>query len=206
MPEDPIELVDVEVLGGEPTREREMRDRGRRTLRRLLDAGLRVVEERGYDEFRVDDVVDRAGHSHGTFYLYFRDREDLLRSLVRLVGIQLQPVGELLRGVPNATALSDWIVTLVGELDRHAEVLRAARALGGDEAVAGLVEPLARWFARLPGAAAPQLSARLLVWHVERAAVRDEIVDHDVLAAAVLRSVGSPSGPAPRADTELRPV
>jgi AcrR family transcriptional regulator len=60
---------------------RELRARGQRTMRRLLDAGARVFAERGYHAARVDDVVKAARTSHGTFYLYFANKEDLFRAL-----------------------------------------------------------------------------------------------------------------------------
>jgi AcrR family transcriptional regulator len=67
--------------GGAPASRRELRDQGRRTMRRLLDAGLRVFGRRGYHAARVDDIVRAARTSHGTFYLYFANKEDLLRAL-----------------------------------------------------------------------------------------------------------------------------
>src|SRR5207302_7135883 len=60
---------------------REMRAQGRKTMRRLLDAGMRVFADRGYHAARVDDIVRAARTSHGTFYLYFASKEDLLRAL-----------------------------------------------------------------------------------------------------------------------------
>ena len=50
-------------------------------MRRLSDAGMRVFAERGYHQSRVDDIVRAARTSHGTFYLYFANKEDLLRAL-----------------------------------------------------------------------------------------------------------------------------
>ncbi len=50
-------------------------------MRKLLDAGMRVFAERGYHAARVDDIVRAARTSHGTFYLYFANKEDLLRAL-----------------------------------------------------------------------------------------------------------------------------
>src|SRR6185503_19557856 len=66
---------------GAPTRGRELRARGQRTQARLLEAGARVFAERGYHAARVDDVVKAARTSHGTFYLYFSNKEDLFRAL-----------------------------------------------------------------------------------------------------------------------------
>jgi AcrR family transcriptional regulator len=50
-------------------------------MRKLLDAGMQVFAERGYHAARVDDIVRAARTSHGTFYLYFANKEDLLRAL-----------------------------------------------------------------------------------------------------------------------------
>jgi AcrR family transcriptional regulator len=66
---------------GLPAQQRELRAQGRRTLGRLLDGGLRVFARRGYHAARVDDIVRAARTSHGTFYLYFSNKEDLLRAL-----------------------------------------------------------------------------------------------------------------------------
>jgi AcrR family transcriptional regulator len=46
-----------------------------------LDAGLKVFAARGYHAARVDDIVRAARTSHGTFYLYFASKEELLRAL-----------------------------------------------------------------------------------------------------------------------------
>src|SRR5262245_5677334 len=66
---------------GAPAQARELRAQGRKTMRKLLDAGLRVFGERGFYAARVDDIVRSARTSHGTFYLYFANKEDLLRAL-----------------------------------------------------------------------------------------------------------------------------
>src|SRR3984957_12844860 len=54
--------------GGTPAQDRELRAQGRETVRKLLEAGMIEFEERGFGGVRVDDVVKRAGISHGTFY------------------------------------------------------------------------------------------------------------------------------------------
>lgn len=66
---------------GTPAQGRDLRAQGRRTMRSLLDAGIHVFAERGYQAARVDDIVRAARTSHGTFYLYFTNKDDLLRAL-----------------------------------------------------------------------------------------------------------------------------
>src|SRR6058998_2212678 len=67
--------------GGAPAQLRALRAQGRRTMRKLLAAGMKVFDERGYHAARVDDIVKVAKTSHGTFYLYFANKEDLFRTL-----------------------------------------------------------------------------------------------------------------------------
>jgi AcrR family transcriptional regulator len=69
--------------GGAPAQDRELRAQGRETVRKLLEAGMIEFEERGFHGVRVDDVVRRAGISHGTFYLYFSNKEDLFKALLK---------------------------------------------------------------------------------------------------------------------------
>ena len=44
----------------------------------LLEAAIRVLQAKGPDEARVEDVTGEAGAAKGTFYLYFVSWEDLL--------------------------------------------------------------------------------------------------------------------------------
>src|SRR3954452_18975277 len=90
--------------GGSPARERALRAQGRKTMQRLSDAGLRVFARRGYHQARVDDIVRAARTSHGTFYLYFANKEDLLRELaVECAGA----IEELATRVPAVTPDAD---------------------------------------------------------------------------------------------------
>jgi AcrR family transcriptional regulator len=75
---------------------RELRAQGRKTMRRLLDAGSRVFADRGFHAARVDDIVRSARTSHGTFYLYFTNKEDLLRALATECGLEMSALAETL--------------------------------------------------------------------------------------------------------------
>jgi AcrR family transcriptional regulator len=57
---------------------RTSRDRGRRTLTRLLDAAVAEFSAHSYHGARVARVAKRARTSHGTFYVYFDGKDDLL--------------------------------------------------------------------------------------------------------------------------------
>ena len=42
---------------------------------------MQVLAERGYQAARVDDIVRVAETSHGTFYLYFDNKQELFATL-----------------------------------------------------------------------------------------------------------------------------
>ena len=53
------------------------------TRKKLLDAGKGVIFRKGFHGARVSDITASAGLAHGTFYLYFRSKEDFLLELLR---------------------------------------------------------------------------------------------------------------------------
>jgi AcrR family transcriptional regulator len=57
--------------------------RGERTALRLRNAARDAFEELGWNATRVEDIVQRAGVSHGTFYTYYENKTAVLDHLVR---------------------------------------------------------------------------------------------------------------------------
>src|SRR6202043_1312194 len=114
---------------GRPAQGRELRAQGRRTLRRLLDAGLRVFARRGYHAARVDDIVRAARTSHGTFYLYFANKEELLRALAiqcaQEMGALAGRLGEVTDDAAGAAELRRFLETFFSTYARFGPVLRA---------------------------------------------------------------------------------
>jgi AcrR family transcriptional regulator len=96
---------------------------------RLLDAGLRSFETIGYGATRVDDIVRMADTSHGTFYLYFASKEDLLAALAKECATEIEaladglgPVGS---GAEGRAQLRDWVQRYVDVYRRYGPVVRA---------------------------------------------------------------------------------
>jgi AcrR family transcriptional regulator len=57
-------------------------ERGRRTLRKLLDASAIEFGEKGFHEASVSSITRRAGIALGSFYTYFDSKDALFRALV----------------------------------------------------------------------------------------------------------------------------
>ncbi len=98
-------------------------------MRRLLNAANAVFADRGYHAARVDDVVRAAHTSHGTFYLYFTNMDDLLYVLAEECARDMTDVVESLAEIgPGADGLAElarFLRDFVGLSHRHGAVLRA---------------------------------------------------------------------------------
>ncbi len=114
--------------GGIPAQGRELGAQGRQTVRRLLEAGLAEFDERGFQAVRVDDVVRRAKTSHGTFYLYFANKDDLFRTLLRDALRDMESITDEFPVVTSneggRAALRRWIQNFTDTYGAHATVIR----------------------------------------------------------------------------------
>ncbi|HLH28320.1 MAG TPA: TetR/AcrR family transcriptional regulator [Acidimicrobiales bacterium] len=99
--------VAADAVGG-PAARRALRSQGRATMRRLLDAAMTAIDERGYHGTRVQDVVDIANTSHGTFYLYFSNKEDLVRALTVEAASQVTKMSRAMTEAGSSLRLESW--------------------------------------------------------------------------------------------------
>lgn len=49
-----------------------------RTREALRDALSELIQEKGYDEITIEEITERANIGRATFYLHYKDKEDLL--------------------------------------------------------------------------------------------------------------------------------
>lgn len=116
-------------VAGIPASERELRTQGKRTMGKLLDAGMAVLTERGYQAARVDDIVREAKLSHGTFYLYFANKEDLFRALASECAAEMEALaatlGSVDPGPEGEQELQRWLGEFLGIYRRYGAVIRA---------------------------------------------------------------------------------
>lgn len=73
-----------------PSLPRPKTSRGELTRQKILDAATREIGRKGYAEASVSTITAEAGVGQGTFYLYFRSKEDVLRELVMHMGRRLR--------------------------------------------------------------------------------------------------------------------
>lgn len=94
-------------------------ERGRRTLRKLLDAAAEEFGEKGFHEASVSSITRRAGVALGSFYTYFDSKDALFRALVADMSEKVRTSAR--------SALSDEMGALEVEQAALAAFLRFAR-------------------------------------------------------------------------------
>ena len=65
------------------------------TQEQLLDAARDVFAERGYQATTVGAITTRANTAHGTFYLYFRNKQDAFAAVMTSVTDELYREADL---------------------------------------------------------------------------------------------------------------
>lgn len=85
-----------------PDAERQPDPTSNRALEALLASGRDVFTSRGYHSTRIDDLVAAAGVSHGAFYRYFRNKDQLARMLTARA---VNTVGSTVLVAPDITGL-----------------------------------------------------------------------------------------------------
>ncbi len=156
-----VALADADAVGA-PASKRVLRSQGRRTMRKLLDAAMVAFDRRGYHATRVNDVVEIAKTSHGTFYLYFSNKEDLLRALVAEASGEAQNLYDALStlpvqgGAPKWEDVHGWIQAYSELWTRYAPLFRAWTDLATVDPE--LLDLIRNTFTSMSGALAKQIS------------------------------------------------
>ena len=64
--------------------------RGELTRQKILDAAEREIGSKGFAEASISTITAEADVAQGTFYVYFRTKEDVMRELVLRMGRRLR--------------------------------------------------------------------------------------------------------------------
>jgi AcrR family transcriptional regulator len=81
---------EAEVGAATPGTKTPRTERGRRTLRALLDAAADEFGEKGFHDAAISKIAERAGIAIGSFYTYFDSKEAIFRALVQHMSRQVK--------------------------------------------------------------------------------------------------------------------
>jgi AcrR family transcriptional regulator len=78
------------------------------TREKITEAAHAVFVEKGFNATKVVDIIERAGCGHGTFYDYFKSKEDVLMSNLSELMRELDRLGESSRVLMERIAFDDY--------------------------------------------------------------------------------------------------
>jgi AcrR family transcriptional regulator len=101
-------------------------ERGRKTLRRLIEAAAGEFGERGYHDAAITGITQRAGVALGTFYTYFASKEEVFRALVREMSRATRAhVAEAVKSAPDRLAAERiGLEAFIAFVRKHPELYR----------------------------------------------------------------------------------
>ena len=138
--------------------------------REICAAALEVFAEKGFAAAKLDEIARRAGVSKGTLYLYFKDKQDLFRAVVR------SAIAPNIEAITSAISALDARFTEVVDMFLRGFAEREARLPVG--AVAKIVIGESRNFPELARVWHDEVAAKAigtLAGLVERAQQRGEV-------------------------------
>ncbi|MCD7886658.1 MAG: TetR/AcrR family transcriptional regulator [Clostridiales bacterium] len=99
-------------------------------LERLLDATFVLFSNRGMARTSISDIAAAAGIAKGTFYLYFKDKDDIRDALVARMTqglIREAAKGQVESDRPFADKLVHIVDSLLNQLQNNPLLLRFLR-------------------------------------------------------------------------------
>jgi AcrR family transcriptional regulator len=101
-------------------------ERGRRTMRAILDAAALEFGERGFHDASISGITRRAGVALGSFYTYFDTKDAVFRALVRDMSDQVRDhVAPAIRAAPDQLAAEQaGLREFIGFVRGHKELYR----------------------------------------------------------------------------------
>jgi AcrR family transcriptional regulator len=107
-------------------RKRPRTERGRKTMRAILDAAAHEFGEKGFHDASITGITQRAGVALGSFYTYFDSKDAVFRALVQDMSDQVREhVTPAVRAAPDQIAAERAALLAFLEFVReHKEIYR----------------------------------------------------------------------------------
>ena len=118
-----------------------------RTRKLLWEALIALIEEKDYSEITIQDIADRANVNRVTFYLHYRDKQDLLEKSVEVIFEELASKTSPLTGDKFRLDIPPEGMTLVYRY--IAENAKFYRIILGKNGIPFLVDRFRKYLAEL---------------------------------------------------------
>ena len=110
----------------EPNAKTPRTERGRKTLRAILDAAAAEFGEKGFYESSIVGITTRAGVALGSFYTYFDSKDAIFRALVRDMSarVAITAAGAVTEGSTGLQREREALVGFLHFAREHKEIYR----------------------------------------------------------------------------------
>lgn len=100
--------------------------RGEATRRQILKAAEAVIGARGYSEASISDITRKAGVGQGTFYIYFKSKDEVFRELVLEMGrLTRHAINDAIAAAPDRLAAERLgLAAFLSFVGHHPELYR----------------------------------------------------------------------------------
>jgi AcrR family transcriptional regulator len=131
--------------GGAAPRKRTQKERSAESARRLLDAAVELIAEKGFDRTTAAEIGERAGYSRSMVRARYGSKDALLRSIFagELERRLLPPDDGEVTGLPWILARIDHVTSV---LEEEPELMRAFGVMSLEAAVA--ISNLRAWYSQ----------------------------------------------------------
>lgn len=122
--------------------------RVRRTRRRLHDALIQLILEQGYDTVTIQEITDEADLSRATFYLHYKDKDELLASsLEEMFDELMESVKDIM--LRRKIEMSDEDPASLPAFKHVAEYADLYKSLLGEKGVSSVINRILDYIARI---------------------------------------------------------
>lgn len=90
-----------------------------RTRKLLRDSLMALIPEKGFDAITIQDITDRATLNHATFYLHYRDKDDLLTQIIESVLQEVAAIPAKIHLSSDSNTIRQVFVQLFEHVARH---------------------------------------------------------------------------------------
>jgi len=93
----------------------------------IMVSAKKLFERKGYTNTSVEAIIKDAGIAKGTFYYYFKTKQDILKALVEHLGSELEAHFDSITKLPKLTAVQKLKLMIRGQ---EKEALASSPILG----------------------------------------------------------------------------
>lgn len=89
-----------------------------RTRKKLVDTALELIRQKGFGAINVEDITSAAGVAKGTFYVYFKRKEDIVLEISRLPFADIARELKEMKGVELIDRLAWYFNRFMEQVER----------------------------------------------------------------------------------------